>query len=169
MAIPNSAKPMRSGVVGTLANDGPKRVKSYVLNYTFNATTENHATPSRAVSVAADGTVHTGKDNGAVFAGLILGNQRVLSKTGESWHSSGEQIEVISMGEVFVNIDNSASDPSSGAEVGGKVYFEPTTGKLFASNTVTTNVEIKGAIITEVDAGDKPTRLCKITLTGNVA
>lgn len=167
MAIPNHVKPMRSGVVGTLANDGPKRVKSYVLNYTFNASTENHATPSRAVSVAADGTVHPGKGDGAVFAGLILGNQRVLSKTGESWHSSGEQIEVISMGEVFVNIDNSTDNPSSAAAVGGKVYFEATTGKLVAGSS--SSVEIKGAIITEVDAGDKPTRLCKITLTGNVA
>ena len=167
MAIPNHVKPMRSGVVGTLANDGPARIKAYVLNYTFNASTENHATPSRAVSVAADGTVHTGKDNGAVFAGLILGNQRVLSKTGESWHSSGDQIEVISMGEVFVNIDNSGDNPSNAAAVGGKVYFEAATGKLFAGDTGT--VEIKGAIITEVDAGDKPTRLCKITLTGNVA
>lgn len=168
MAIPNHVKPMRSGVVGTLANDGPKRVRPYVLNYDFNASTENHATPSRAVSVALDGTVHTGKgDNDAVFAGLILGNQRVLSKTGESWHSSGDVIDVVSMGEVFVNIDNSTDNPSSAAKVGGKVYFEATTGKLFAGSTST--VEIKGAIITEVDAGDKPTRLCKITLTGNVA
>jgi hypothetical protein len=167
MAIPNHAKPMRSGVVGTLANDGPKRVKSYVLNYEFNAATENHATPSRAVSEAADGTVHPGKGNNAVFAGLILGNQRVLSKTGESWFASGAVIEVISMGPIFVNIDNSTDNPSSAAKVGGKVYFEATTGKLFAGSTST--VEIKGAIITEVDAGDKPTRLCKITLTGNVA
>lgn len=167
MAIPNHVKPMRSGVVGTLANDGPKRVKSYVLNYEFSAATENHATPSRAVSVASDGTVHTGKDVGAVFAGLILGNQRVLSKTGESWFASGDVIEVISMGEVFVNIDNSEDNPSSAAAVGGKVYFDATTGKLFAGAVGT--VEIKGAIITEVDAGDKPTRLCKITQTGNVA
>lgn len=167
MAIPNSAKPMRSGVVGTLANDGPKRVKAFVLNYDFDADTENHATPSRAVSVAADGTVHTGKDNGAVFAGLILGNQRVLSKTYESWHSSGDQIEVISMGEVFVNIDDTTDNPSSAAAVGGKVYFEATTGKLVAGSTG--SVEIKGAIITEVDDNSTGARLCKITLTGNVA
>lgn len=167
MAIPNHVKPMRSGVVGTLANDGPKRVRPYALSYEFNATTENHATPSRAVSVAADGTVHTGKGDNAVFAGLILGNQRVLSKTGESWYANGDVIEVISMGEVFVNIDNSDDNPSSAAAVGGKVYFEAATGKLVAGSEGT--VEIKGAIITEVDAGDKPTRLCKITLTGNVA
>lgn len=167
MAIPNHVKPMRSGVVGTLANDGPKRVKSYVLNYEFNASTENHATPSRAVSVAADGTVHTGKGDNAVFAGLILGNQRVLSKTGESWFASGDVIEVISMGEVFVNIDDSTDNPSSAAAVGGKVYFEATTGKLFAGSTGT--VEIKGAIITEVDSNASGVRLCKITLTGNVA
>lgn len=167
MTIPNHVKPMRSGVVGTLANDSPKRIKTYVLSYDFSATTENHATPSRAVSEASDGTVHTGKDDGAVFAGLILGNQRVLSKTGESWHSSGDQIEVISMGEVFVNIDNSTDNPSTAAAVGGKVYFEAATGKLFAGSTGT--VEIKGAIITEVDSNASGVRLCKITLTGNVA
>lgn len=168
MAIRNSVRPMRSGIVGTLASEGPQRAGKAVLNYTFDADTQNHATPSRAVTFAADGSGTVQPGGAGVFAGLILGNERVLSSNNESWYSDGDAVEFLEMGEIFANIDNSDAtpdNPSSAAAVGGKVYFEPATGKLFAAATGSMT-EIKGAVITAVDAGDSPTRLVKIMLNG---
>lgn len=168
MSIRNSVRPMRSGIVGTLASEGPLRAGKAILDYTFSESTENHATPSRAVTFAADGSGTVQPGGTGVFAGLILGNERILSDNDESWYSDGDAIEFLEMGEIFANIDNSEATPdnkSSVAAVGGKVYFEPATGKLFAASTGSMT-EIKGAVITAVDAGDSPVRLVKIMLNG---
>ena len=168
MAIPNNAAQQRSYIAGMIASVGPTRVDTAVLKYTLDATvTENFATPSRACTVNNDGETVAPGGTG-VFAGLIVGNMRVQSDSQESWYKSGDVIELMQMGEIAVNIDNSADDPSSGAVVGGPVYYHSDNGKLLASNTLTSAdiIQIKGAVITKIDGGRKPTRSAVITLTG---
>ena len=164
MSIPSTFKAIRSGIVGTLANDGPRRVAKVVLKYTFSSVTENFATPSRAVTFdPTDGTVAPG--GAGVFAGLILGNERVASPNGESWYATGETIEVIQFGEVFVNIDDFSGNPSSAAAVGGSVYYQNTTGKLAAASGGG-YTKIAGAVITAVDGNASGTRLARVVLNG---
>ena len=167
MAIPNTAQVQRSYIAGMIASESPARIKTAVLKYTLDATgAENFATPSRACTYdATDETVAPG--GSGVFAGLIVGNQRVPSSAQESWYQSGDTIELMTMGEIAVNIDNSDTDPSSTAVVGGKVYFEPASGKLFASNNGG-HTEIPNAVITKIDNNTTGARLAVIALTGPV-
>lgn len=173
MSIPNKVQPMRSGIVGTLADDSPKRVIPCFMDYTFNAGTENHATPSRAVCfVDADkNTVEPGGSSGGIFAGLILGNERVPSNSRESWYATGDQVEVIQMGSVFVNIDDVSGQAGfATAAVGDKINYEKTTGKLAVGTADSSFIEIKGAVITDISpyVSGVGTRLAKITLNGPV-
>lgn len=166
MAIPNAARAQRSYLAGMIANDGPTRIHTAVLKYTLDASgDENFATPSRACTVNNDGETVAPGGNG-VFAGLIVGNMRVPSHAQESWYQSGDVVELMQLGTIAVNIDNTTNDPSSGAIVGGKVYFEPASGKLVAGNSTSGNTEIPGAVIVALDAGDKPTRSALVTLNG---
>src|SRR5690625_4745827 len=136
MAIPNTVTQMRSGIVGTLAKESPSRVRTAILDYDLD--TENYATPSRACTYTDDRTVTTGGTG--EFAGLILGNQRVLSDAGESWHQSGDVVELVVMGEMFVNIDL-GTDPKRG----DAVYFEDATGKLGAGTAGEGQTQIANA------------------------
>lgn len=166
MAIPSTYKVMRSGIVGTIADDGPRRVKKVILG--VDPANEKLATPSRAACYVdtTSEVVEPGGDG--KFAGIILGNERVLSDVGDSWYAKGDGIEVMQMGAVFVNIDNHADNPSSAAARGGKVYYETATGKLFAAVGTggAVGVEIPDAYIESIDDGSKPTRLAKIVLNG---
>ena len=167
MAIPNTAKSQRSYIAGMIAFESPLRIKTAVLKYTLDASgDENFATPSRACTYdATDETVAPG--GSGVFAGLIVGNMRVPSNAQESWYQSGDVIELMTMGEIAVNIDNANNNPSSAAAVGGKVYFDPDNGKLFAAATGS-KTEIPNATIIRIDENTSPTRLAVVSLTGPV-
>ena len=167
MAIPYNAAQQRSYIAGMIASDGPTRIDTAVLKYTLDATgTENFATPSRACTLNVDGETVAPGGKG-VFAGLIVGNMRVPSSAQESWYQNGDVIELMQMGEIAVNIDSSADDPSSGAVVGGPVYYHSDNGKLFASNTQSSAdiIQIKGAVITKIGVSADP-RIAVISLTG---
>lgn len=165
MAIPNTVTQMRSGIVGTLAKESPSRVRTAILDYDLDTEAQNDAAPSRACTYTDDRTVTTGGTG--EFAGLILGNQRVLSDAGESLHQSGDVVELVVMGEMFVNIDL-GTDPKRG----DGVYFENATGKLGAGTAGEGQTQIANAVIDAVgDDGylpGKPT-LARIVLTGPVA
>lgn len=163
MAIPNTAKSQRSYIAGMIASDGPTRVDTAVLKYTLDASgDENFATPSRACTYnAGTDTVAPGGDG--AFAGLIVGNMRVPSNAQESWYQSGDVIELMTMGEIAVNIDLAISDVARGAAV----HYQKTNGKLGAGvGNGTTTITIKNAVIT--DHGDKSANPCLalVTLTG---
>lgn len=168
MSIPNTARDLRSYIAGMIASDSPTRIDTAVLKYTLDATgAENFATPSRACTVNGDGETVAPGGKG-VFAGLIVGNMRVPSSAQESWYQNGDTIELMLFGEIAVNIDNSADDPSSGAAVGGPVYYHSDNGKLLASNTQTDAdiIQIPGAVITKIDDGSKLTRSAVVMLNG---
>lgn len=174
MAIPNTVQTMRAGVAGTLAKEGPTRVSKYILDYTFNAATENHATPSRAVCFkdAAAGTVNPGDTGGQVFAGLLLGNERVLSDAGDSWYNNGDTAEVVIFGEMFVNIDenNDTTVANQALAVGDTLYFEKATGKLMAGPDANQGnyTQIKGCVVTGISnyVARGRARLARVALTG---
>lgn len=165
MAIPNTAKSQRSYIAGMIAFESPRRIKTAVLKYTLDASgKENFATPSRACTYdATDETVAPG--GSGVFAGLIVGNMRVPSNAQESWYQSGDVIELMTMGEMAVNIDLAISDVARGASV----HYQKTNGKLGAGvGNGTTTITIKNAVIT--DHGDKSANPCLalVTLNGPV-
>lgn len=160
MAIPYNAAQQRSYIAGMIASDGPTRVDTAVLKYTLDATgAENFATPSRACTLNADGETVAPGGTG-FFAGIIVGNSRVVSDSRESWHQNGDVIELMQMGEIAVNFDND----TSAVAVGGKVYFDQTNGKLCAASGQD-RTEIKGAVITKAGVTADP-RLAVISLTG---
>ena len=161
MAIPNNAAQQRSYIAGMIASEGPTRVDTAVLKYTLSG--ENFATPSRACTLNSDGETVAPGGTG-VFAGLIVGNQRVLSDRGESWHQNGDVIELMQMGEIAVNFDNEDGTFAAPA-VGGPVWFEKSTGKLRTAQSDTDNTQIKGAVITKIGVSADP-QLAVITLTG---
>ena len=162
MAIPNTAKQQRSYFAGMIASDGPARVDTAVLDYTL--ANENFATPSRACTWLTDETVKPGGTG--VFAGLIVGNSRVVSDSRESWHQSGDVVELMQMGEIAVNFDDEAGTYTAPV-VGGEVWFENANGKLRTAQQGggSGNTKIKGAVITKVGVAADP-QLAVITLTG---
>ena len=165
MTIPNTAKAQKSYIVGALSHESPSRVNTAIIDYTFDASVENFATPSRACTYnSGTDTVAPGGDG--VFAGLILGNERIASDDGSSWYKKGDKVELVEMGRVAVNIDLAISDVARGAAV----HYQKTTGKLGAGlGDGTTTITIKNAVIT--DHGDKSATPCLalVTLTGPVA
>ena len=120
----NSARPMRSGIAGMLSRDSGSIVESYVLKYTFVQANENYATPSRVVSLASDGTVYPGNTGTDPVIGILLGNMRVVSDNQESWCKSGDTVEVLRAGYIFVQIDG------GGATLFGDVKYEKKSGKV---------------------------------------
>ena len=120
----NSARPMISGIGGMLSRDSGKIVESYVLKYTFVEANENYATPSRVVSLAADGTVYPGNTGTDPVIGILVGNMRVVSDSQESWFKSGDTVEVLRAGYIFGNIDG------GGATLFADVKYEKKSGKL---------------------------------------
>lgn len=166
MTIPNTAKQQRSYFAGLLSHESPSRVSTAILDYALDPVTlENYATPSRACTYNADDeTVAPGGDG--VFAGLILGNERVPSDSGESWYAKGDKIELVEMGRVAVNIDLAINDVARGAAV----HFQKDNGKLGAGvGNGTTTITIKNAVITEHGDKTKSPCLALVTLTGPVA
>jgi hypothetical protein len=164
MSIPNTAKQQNSYIVGVLSHESPSRVSTAIVDYDLDTSVENYATPSRACTYNADDeTVAPGGDG--VFAGLILGNERVPSD-GESWYAKGDKVELVEMGRVAVNIDLAINDVARGAAV----HFQKDNGKLGAGDgNGTTTITIKNAVITEHGDKAKSPCLALVTLTGPVA
>ena len=119
----NNARPMRSGIAGMLSRDSGYIVESYVLKYTFVQADENYATPSRVVSLAADGTVYPGNTGTDAVVGILVGNMRVVSDGQESWFKSGDTVEVLRAGYIFGNIDGGS------ATLFADVKYEKKSGK----------------------------------------
>ena len=165
MTIPNTAKQQKSYIVGTLSHESPTRVTTAIVDYDLDTSAENFATPSRACTYnAGTDTVAPGGDG--VFAGLILGNERVPSDDGSLWYKKGDKVELLEMGKIAVNIDLAISDVARGAAV----HYQKSNGKLGAGvGNGTTTITIKNAVIT--DYGDKSANPCLalVTLTGPVA
>lgn len=112
------------GVVGELFTESPKRLKSYILNSASNPI-------GYAYTVASEGVAVLGGTG--VFAG-ILANPKTYALKGTT---SGtltptlnlqqyEQGELCTMGEIIVYL-NSAT-----AAIGAGVYYDNTTGALYA-------------------------------------
>ena len=125
----NNARPMRSGIAGMLSRDSGNIVESYVLKYTFVEANENYATPSRVVSLASDGTVYPGNTGTDPVIGILVGNMRVVSDGQESWFKSGDTVEVLRSGYIFVNIDG------GGATLFAVVKYEKKSGKTMMTGT----------------------------------
>ena len=125
----NSAKPMRSGIAGMLSRDSGAVPEPYVLKYDFVEADENYATPSRVVSIASDGTVYPGNKGTDTVLGIILGNERVVSGSQESWFKSGDTVEVLRAGYIFGNIDD------GGATLFADVKYEKKSGKTMMAGT----------------------------------
>ena len=125
----NNARPMRSGIVGMLSRDSGNIVESYVLKYTFVEADENYATPSRVVSIAADGTVYPGNTGTDTVIGILVGNMRVVSDGQESWFKSGDTVEVLRAGYIFGNIDGGS------ATLFADVKYEKKSGKTMMTGT----------------------------------
>ena len=125
----NSANSMRSGIAGMLSRDSGNIVESYVLKYTFVQADENYATPSRVVSIAADGTVYPGNTGTDTVIGILVGNMRVVSDGQESWFKSGDTVEVLRAGYIFGNIDGGS------ATLFADVKYEKKSGKTMMTGT----------------------------------
>ena len=125
----NSANSMRSGIAGMLSRDSGNIVESYVLKYTFVEADENYATPSRVVSLAADGTVYPGNTGTDPVVGILLGNMRVVSDGQESWFKSGDTVEVLRAGYIFGNITD------GGATLFADVKYEKKSGITMMTGT----------------------------------
>lgn len=165
MTIPNSAKQQNSYFAGMLSHESPSRVSTAVLDYDLDTDVQNYATPSRACTyVGETDTVTPGGDG--VFAGLILGNERVPSDGGETWYEKGDKVELVEMGRVAVNIDLAIDDVKRGAAV----HFQKDNGKLGAGEgDGTDTITIKNAVITDYGDKNKSPCLALVTLTGPVA
>ena len=125
----NNANPMRSGIAGMLSRDSGNIVESYVLKYDFVQANENHATPSRVVSLASDGTVYPGNTGTDTVIGILVGNMRVVSDSQQSWFKSGDTVEVLRAGYIFGNIDG------GGATLFANVKYEKKSGKTMMTGT----------------------------------
>lgn len=160
MAIPHTVQEMQSGIVGTLAKLGPSRVRAALLSY--DETQDRKAYPGRAATFNGEQTVDVGGEG--VFAGIILGNQRVLSDTQAEHYLTGDAIEVIAMGEVFVTLE-------LGTDVkrGDAVFFENATGKIGAGVADEGQTQIENAVVTDVGNNGVVPALARIMLTGPVA
>ena len=141
----NSARPMRSGIAGMLSRDSGNIIESYVLKYDFVQANENYATPSRVVSLAADGTVYPGNTGTDPVIGILVGNMRVVSDSQESWFKSGDTVEVLRAGYIFGNIDG------GGATLFGDVKYEKKSGK-----TMMTGESLPKAKVQKVGEANDP-------------
>lgn len=141
----NSAKPMRSGIAGMLSRDSGNIVESYILKYDFVEANGNYATPSRVVSLAADGTVYPGNTGTDPVIGILVGNMRVVSDSQESWFKSGDTVEVLRAGYIFGNIDG------GGATLFADVKYEKKSGK-----TMMTGESLPKAKVQKVGESNNP-------------
>lgn len=165
MSIPNAAKQQNSYFAGMLSHESPSRVSTAIVDYTLDTDVENYATPSRACTYV--GETDTVAPGGAgVFAGLILGNERVPSESGQTWYQKGDKVELVEMGRIAVNIDLEIAKVARGAAV----HFQKNNGKLGAgTGDGTDTITIKNAVITDYGDKNKSPCLALVTLTGPVA
>ena len=133
----NNAKPMRSGIAGMLSRDSGNIVESYVLKYDFVEANENYATPSRVVSLAADGTVYPGNTGTDPVVGILVGNMRVVSDSQQSWFKSGDTVEVLRAGYIFGNIDGGS------ATLFADVKYEKKSGKTMMTGTALPKAKVQ--------------------------
>ena len=133
----NSANSMRSGIAGMLSRDSGNIVESYVLKYTFVQADENYATPSRVVSLAADGTVYPGNTGTDPVIGILVGNMRAVSDSQESWFKSGDTVEVLRAGYIFGNIDGGS------ATLFADVKYEKKSGKTMMTGTALPKAKVQ--------------------------
>ena len=133
----NSARLMISGIAGMLSRDSGNIVESYVLKYDFVEADENYATPSRVVSLAADGTVYPGNTGTDPVIGILVGNMRVVSDSQESWFKSGDTVEVLRAGYIFGNIDG------GGATLFADVKYEKKSGKTMMTGTALPKAKVQ--------------------------
>ena len=141
----NNARPMRGGLVGMLSRDSGNIVESYVLKYTFVQANENYATPSRVVSLAADGTVYPGNTGTDPVIGILVGNMRVVSDSQETSFKSGDTVEVLRAGYIFGNIDGGS------ATLFADVKYEKKSGK-----TMMTGENLPKAKVQKVGEANNP-------------
>ena len=141
----NNARPMRGGLVGMLSRDSGNIVESYVLKYTFVQANENYATPSRVVSLAADGTVYPGNKGTDPVIGILVGNMRVESDVQEHWFESGDTVEFLRAGYIFGNIDGGS------ATLFADVKYEKKSGK-----TMMTGDNLPKAKVQKVGEANNP-------------
>lgn len=141
----NNAGSMRSGIAGMLSRDSGNIVESYVLKYTFVQADDNYATPSRVVSLAADGTVYPGNTGTDPVIGILVGNMRVTSDNQESWFKSGDTVEVLRAGYIFGNIDG------GNATLFADVKYEMESGK-----TMMTGENLPKAKVQKVGEANDP-------------
>ena len=140
----NNANSMRSGIAGMLSRGEGIR-EPYVLKYTYVQADENHATPSRVVSLAPDGTVYPGNKGTDPVIGILVGNMRVVSDGGESYFKSGDTVEVLRSGYIFGNIDGGS------ATLFGNVKYEKKSGK-----TMMTGTDLPKAKVQKVGEANNP-------------
>ena len=163
MAIRNTAQPQRSYFAGLIASDAPSVIHTYQLDYTQSG--EVFATPSRGC-VFVDAVAGTVKPSGdGVFAGIIVGNMRVVSGT-ESWYATGDTIELMSKGEIAVNFDD-VTPGRKAPVVGGKVFVHKADGKIVTEAKDGDAIEIPNACIIAVGVSADP-QLAIISLNGLV-
>lgn len=139
MTIPNTARTgLISGFPGNISHDGPIRAQSFVLD----ATTEANSVFGRAFTVKS-ATAETVQPGGTgKFAGIMINPKAYAIDT--EYAGNGTVAEFLQMGEVYVAIEVANSVAPA---VGGKVYFDPATGKLKTDADTAANTEIKGAVI----------------------
>jgi|LSQX01.1.fsa_nt_gb hypothetical protein len=155
MGIKNTYhKSLTSGVPGQLAYDGPWRSQAVVIS---SETEGNHY--AYAYTRAIDGTYVVGGEG--LFGGVLV---RPLTSAIEPTLTKGAAGELAQMGPIFVPIK---VVDATAAALGGKVYFNKTTGLL--QTTGTGGTEIEGAVISHHQpsaANSDGVCLAVITLNG---
>lgn len=165
MSIRNTIAKMRSGLIGSLAYDGPKRVATKILDSTKTVGSETSAVPNvfgHAFTLKSEDSAQAGGDG--QFIGILINPHAYAIDSSDA--KNGTTGELLHMGEVFVKLYASVATGKTPTEpvVGGKVYFVVETGALTAdatdqAATATAHTEIKGAVLSR----HKP----KVDLDGN--
>lgn len=144
---------IRSGVIGEIAFDGPTRAVSAMLD--SGAGAANNVV-GRAFTYAS-ATNNTVKAGGAgatnVFAGILIQPKAYALRgttAGGTLADSlllpdGTPVELLQMGEVFVSL------ASSGATIGGGVFYDDTTGVLDHGTATTGQTQVPNAKVVRVE------------------
>ena len=155
MAIRNKITNMRSGVIGSIAYDGPTRAMSKILLSTKTDGAITSALPNYfGHAYTLDTTNDTAKIGGdGKFLGLLVNPHAYAID--EAYAENGKAGELLHMGEVFVNVCPAVTtDKTSVAPVvGGKAYYVAATGQITAdpndqAATALVHKEIKGSVFT---------------------
>lgn len=122
------------GVIGEIFTDSPTRAKSYILNSAANPI-------GNAYTISSEGVVVLGGTG--VFAGILVDPKTYALKGTTSGTLTPTltlpqytQGELLTMGEIIVYL-NSAS-----AAIGDGVYYDNTTGALYAGTASTGQTQV---------------------------